>query len=59
TKTALRAFAGRTVLLLARLRMARERYEDMVAPGRANLRAGLENRWDNAFDASLALELAA
>jgi lysozyme family protein len=35
--------------LLEKLRAARERYEDMVAPGRPNLRAGLVNRWNKAL----------
>ena len=57
TKLAAKKWANRPILLLARLRMARERYEDLVAPGRLNLRAGLENRWDKAFDAALMVEL--
>lgn len=35
--------------LLNNLRTARERYEDIVAPGRPNLRQGLINRWNNAL----------
>lgn len=31
------------------LRRARESYEDIVAPGRPNLRPGLVNRWNNAL----------
>lgn len=36
-------------LFLERLRKARETYENIIAPGRANLRAGLINRWDKAL----------
>lgn len=36
-------------VLLDKLRAARERYEDIVAPGRPNLRKGLINRWNNAL----------
>lgn len=57
TKAAIKKFDGRTVLLLARLRAARELYEEKVAPNRPNLRAGLENRWDNALDVALNVEL--
>ncbi len=53
TRAAIKAAEAHPVLLLARLRAARERYEDIVAPGRANLRAGLENRWDNSFVAAV------
>lgn len=35
--------------LLGKLRTAREKYEDMVAPGRPSLRQGLINRWNNAL----------
>ncbi|MEY2410616.1 MAG: hypothetical protein QOF48_3286 [Verrucomicrobiota bacterium] len=35
--------------LLKKLRAARERYEDIVASGRPNLRQGLINRWNNAL----------
>lgn len=38
--------------LLGKLRAARERYEDIVAPGRPNLRAGLINRWNNSLEAA-------
>jgi lysozyme family protein len=38
--------------LLDKLRAARERYEDMVAPGRPNLRAGLVSRWNKALAAA-------
>lgn len=34
---------------LEKLRAAREKYEDIVAPGRPNLRQGLINRWNNAL----------
>ena len=34
--------------MLGNLRKARESYENRVAPGRPNLRRGLENRWNNA-----------
>lgn len=47
TIAALRAREARPFVLLARLRCARERYEERVAPGRPEFRAGLENRWDN------------
>lgn len=49
TRAAIKAAEAHPVLLLARLRAAREKYEDKVAPGRDNFRAGLENRWDNSF----------
>jgi lysozyme family protein len=35
--------------LLDQLRVAREHYEDQVAPGRPNLRQGLINRWNKAL----------
>ncbi len=57
TLAAIAKFHDRPVLLLARLRAARERYEELVAPDRPNLRAGLENRWDNALDMALNVEL--
>ena len=38
--------------LLPALRAARERYEDVVAPGRPNLRRGLVNRWNGALKAA-------
>jgi len=40
---------------LKNLRAAREKYEDMVAPNRPNLRAGLVNRWNNALAFSQSL----
>ncbi len=52
TRAAIKAAEANPVLLLVRLRLARERYENKVAPGRVNFRAGLENRWDNALEAS-------
>ncbi len=52
TRAAIKAAEVNPVLLLVRLRLARERYENKVAPGRVNFRAGLENRWDNALEAS-------
>jgi hypothetical protein len=41
--------AADPAVLLGALRAARERYEDIVAPGRPNLRQGLINRWNNAL----------
>ena len=55
TLEALREWEKRPLLLLARLRVARERYEIAVAGVRDNLWQGLENRWDRAFEASAAL----
>jgi len=43
-------------LLLAKLRRAREHYENIVAPGRANLRKGMINRWDKVFAAASAVQ---
>ncbi len=57
TRAAIAKFHERSVLLLARLRAARERYEEIVAPNRPNLRAGLENRWDKVLDRALDVEL--
>ncbi len=57
TKLALADQERFPALLLAKLRRARETYENIVAPGRANLRKGMINRWDNSFaEASKALE---
>lgn len=57
TRAAARALQLRSpVLLLARLRMARERYEEKFVGIRENFAAGLENRWDKAFDMALAIE---
>lgn len=55
TRKALAAIGNRPYALLARLRGARERYEDKVAPGRPNLRAGLESRWDKSTEAACRL----
>lgn len=52
TLAALRVWEQRPLVLLARLRAARERYELAVAGFRESLWAGLENRWDNAFEAA-------
>lgn len=56
TRAAVQYYKFRTTLLLCRLRGARERYEEIAAPNRPNLRAGLEDRWDKAFDAAYDLE---
>lgn len=56
TRGAVAPYTGHTILFLARLRAARERYEDIVAPNRPNLRLGLENRWDNVFEVALGVE---
>lgn len=56
TEIELKKYKGHTTLLLAKLRAARERYENQVAPGRANLRAGLEHRWDKAFEAAIEVD---
>ncbi len=49
TKAALADQERFPALLLAQLRRARETYENIVAPGRANLRKGMINRWDKSF----------
>lgn len=43
------------LLFLSKLRKARETYENIVAPGRANLRKGMINRWDKALAKSTAI----
>lgn len=55
TLSALREWETRPLVLLARLRVARERYEIDVAGIRPQFWKGLENRWDNAFEASAKL----
>jgi len=52
TEQALELAEREPALLLAKLRKAREIYENLKAPGRANLRPGLINRWNNAFAAA-------
>ncbi|NBV85239.1 MAG: hypothetical protein EBS01_02995, partial [Verrucomicrobia bacterium] len=55
TKRAIQAAESEPVEFLKNLRTARERYENLVAPGRENLRPGLVNRWDRAAEFSKSL----
>lgn len=52
TLSALREAEKNPLLLLVRLRVARERYEIAVAGYRKEFWKGLENRWDNCFMAA-------
>ena len=52
TRRAVTEAENNPVEFLEKLRRAREKYEDIVAPGRPNLRPGLINRWNNALDFS-------
>ncbi|HEY0082694.1 MAG TPA: putative peptidoglycan-binding domain-containing protein [Pyrinomonadaceae bacterium] len=55
TRAALEAYKNVPTTLLRAFRKARETYEDIVAPGRPNLRKGLVNRWNGALMAAEAM----
>jgi RHS repeat-associated protein len=52
TRRAVTEAENNPIEFLDKLRRAREKYENLVAPGRQNLRPGLINRWDNALEFS-------